>query len=171
MPSTYTIISSNTLSATAASITFSAIPNTFTDLLVKASARSSNASNGFSLRVTYNGSTASNYSDVEIYATGTSVSAGIVSNNTRNNFYATNASSDTANSFGISEFYIPSYRISQNKPMGGYGMSELNATTANVIGVTGSLWRDTTAISSLTIATIGNFEIGSSFYLYGIKNS
>ena len=40
MPSTYTLISSNVLASSAASVTFSAIPSTYTDLVVRASIRS-----------------------------------------------------------------------------------------------------------------------------------
>ena len=44
MPATYTLIASNTLSSAAASVTFSAIPATYTDLVLRYSARSDGAS-------------------------------------------------------------------------------------------------------------------------------
>jgi hypothetical protein len=43
MANTYTLIASNTLGASAASVTFSAIPSTYTDLVVRYSAASCDA--------------------------------------------------------------------------------------------------------------------------------
>jgi hypothetical protein len=77
----------------------------------------------------------------------------------------------TSNTFGNMEIYIPSYTVSQNKPLSNFSVQETNATTA-YIRSDAMLFRSTSAISSLTIdANTFNFAIGSSFYLYGIKNS
>ena len=49
MATTYTLITSQTLASSAASVTFSSIPSTYTDLVLRVSARTDNAavSDGF----------------------------------------------------------------------------------------------------------------------------
>jgi hypothetical protein len=172
MPSTYQIISSTTLSTTATTFTFSAIPNTFTDLVITASVRDNAAFNGFSFRTSFNSDSSTNYSFTELWSRGTTVTSGRASDTAgRTDFYAVNGNSDTANCFGNAEIYIPSYLVSQSKPMGGAGVAENNSATGNTNAVTANLWRNTAAITSITFTALSTFVAGSSFYLYGIKNS
>ena len=63
MANTYTLISSNVLGSSAASITFSAIPATYTDLVVRVTSRVDRSINGaHNCFLTVNGSTSSDYS-------------------------------------------------------------------------------------------------------------
>ena len=165
MPSTYTLISSNVLTSSAASVTFSAIPATFTDLVVRASIRTTVASSV--VDVTFNSSTSS-YSSTILTGNGSTASSSRQSNTTE--FQVSNVSSgNTANTFSSVEIYVPSYLVSQNKPVSHFGVTENNATSA-IIRSMASLWSNTSAITSITF-TYSNIESGSSFYLYGIKNS
>lgn len=175
MANTYTLISSNELSSSAASVTFSAIPSTYTDLVLRYSARTNEAAIYNDTKVTFNGSTASNYSVILLYGTPTDVSSLRSSNAAnlgRNYIDGANA---TSNTFASGEIYIPSYTVSQNKPISGFSVVENNSSTAygNLIATIAGLFRDTTAISSITMAAQGStqFVSGSSFYLYGIKSS
>ena len=176
MATTYTLISSNTLSASAASVTFSSIPSTYTDLLLKVSARDNDTGAFQQLRVTFNGDSATNYSYTNIYGTGSSafsLGGATTANFNYINFQSSDSNGATANTFGNSELYIPSYTVAQNKPVSMFSVSETNATATNM-GATAGLWRNTAAITSLTIVPAfsgGNFLTGSSFYLYGVKNS
>jgi hypothetical protein len=170
MANTYTLISANTLSTTATSVTFSSIPATYTDLVFRISARGDFAANGGKIRVEVNGDTATNYSWTEIYATGTTDTSARNTNKTDMDFYSTNYALDGTNLFSNTEIYIPNYLASANKPMNGFGVSERNSTTANVIATTANLWRNTAAITSVKFSPASNsFVSGSSFYLYGIK--
>ena len=172
MPSTYELITANNLTTTAASVTFSGIASDWTDLVVRVSARDNAAFNGFSLRASFNGDSASNYSFIEIWSRGTTVASGLASSTAgRTDFYAVNGNSDTADTFGNAEIYIPSYLVSQSKPMSGAGVAENNSATGNTNAVTANLWRNNAAITSITFTALSNFVAGSSFYLYGIKNS
>ena len=169
MPNTYTLISSQTLVATAASVTFSTIPATYTDLVVRASVRKSTAGRQ-DLLLAVNAST-SNGSNTYLQGDGTSATTG----NSSGQYVRANnvvpSTSETADTFGNVEFYIPSYTVSQNKPIGSFGVGENNAT-ASYISNTASLYSQTTAITSLVFSfSAGSFEIGSSFYLYGISNA
>jgi hypothetical protein len=170
MPSTYTLISSNVLSTTAASVTFSAIPATFTDLVVRWSARSDNTSVG--VYVNFNANSA-NYSSRRLYADGATTYSDTHGSSAQNAIVAgVDISTFTANTFSSAELYIPSYTASQNKPTSAFSVTENNATTS-WISVGANLWSNTAAITSIafTTAAAGNFVSGSSFYLYGIKNS
>jgi hypothetical protein len=125
MPATYTLISSNVLASSAASITFSAIPATYTDLVVRVSARGSTAANTVGFVLQMNTDTGANYSYTNVQATGsTAQSINNVNNGYSNgiwNGYITGASA-TANTFGSAELYIPSYTASQN--MSYYGAND-----------------------------------------------
>ena len=66
--------------------------------------------------------------------------------------------------------YIPSYTVSQSKPISTFTAQENNNTQGFITGIAG-LYRDNAAISSITIAAATTFASTSSFYLYGISNA
>lgn len=174
MPSTYTLIKGETLASSAASYTFTAIPSTFTDLMVRVSARTDFGSLVDTISIKFNGAT-TNYSDTNLNTNSSSGSGGS-SRATGlayiNGFRAADGSTATSSTFSSAEFYIPSYTASQNKPMSEFNVSENNDATAYISAVA-ALWRDTAAITSIGLTPLNgpNFVSGSSFYLYGIKNS
>ena len=173
MPTTYTLISSNVLSSSAASVTFSAIPADYTDLVLRISARCADTGTYATLKFTLNSDTASNYSYTVLYASGTSALADRDSNITNGRaLFAIDADNATANTFGSLEIYIPSYLASQNKPISSFGVTETNASAA-YMGATAILWRNTAAITSIQMSERFNTNLlaGSSFYLYGISNA
>jgi len=169
MANTYTLINSNVLASSAASVTFSAIPATFTDLVIRASIRTDRAAVEDWLYIKFNGLT-TNRSYTRLTGSGSAAASGrstsvIV-------LGETNAATSTANTFSNQEIYIPSYTASQNKPMSGIGMQEDNTSAAYML-VSAGLWRDTAAITEINLfpETGPNFVTGSSFYLYGISNA
>ena len=168
MANTYTLIEAKTLGSSSASVTFSSIPQTYTDLLLKVSVRGSSGSFQ-SIRMTVNGAT-TNYSNRRLYGDG----AGAYSDSSTPAWLiqtAVSSVSETANTFGNAEFYIPNYTDSQYKSVSVDSVAETNATTAYAFLSTG-LWSQTTAISSIGLSmSSGDFVQYSTFYLYGIKNS
>jgi len=166
---TYTLISSNVLASSAASVTFSSIPATYTDLVLRISARSATASATDQLVLTFNSDSGANYSITRLYGNGaTAVSssstvmlAGII-----------NASTTTASTFSNTEIYIPNYLSKTSKPMSTFSAQE-NNTTTGIDNVNAMLYRNTSALTSIVITNTSatNFDIGSSFYLYGISNA
>lgn len=172
MPTTYTLIASNTLSSSAASITFSSIPNTYTDLVLHTSMRSIYSDTSFQIEL--NNDTNSIYSYTDIRGDGSAATSTRGSNNS--NFFVRgliNRSAYTSNTFATSQIYIPSYTASQNKPVSMYGVAENNGTAAEFIVPIAGLFRSTAAISSIKLFQGGGDSLvsGSSFFLYGIKNS
>ena len=166
MANTYTLISSNVLGSNTASVTFSSI-----DLVLVASGR---ATNGSIISIPYiqlNGVTTSLYSWTGITGNGASASSDKVSNDTDFRPGYLNGGDATALTFGSVEIYFPNYaNTSYNKTMSSNSASEDNATTAYIAGRAG-LFSPTSAISSILFHSSSNWAAGSSFYLYGIKNS
>lgn len=171
MANTYTLISSNVLSSSAASVTFSAIPATYTDLVVRTSTRDDRADTQNAIEMTLNGNTSNVYSLTRLGGDGTNTSSARTSSQAFAQIYYENSTNSTVSTFTSSEFYIPSYLVSQNKPISTVTMTERNLTEA-FIHATAVLFSSTTAISSFTLApTSASFVSGSSFYLYGISNA
>ena len=172
MPNTYTLISSNVLSSNAANVTFSSIPAAYTDLVLRVSARSNTASTvNDSFGITVNNSTTT-YSFTRLTGNGSAASSTRLSsaNSWYGDFLPGNTA--TADTFGSKELYFPSYTSSQNKVASITSISETNATGASM-SASSFLWQVTDTISSIKILSDGggNLVTGSSFYLYGIKNS
>jgi hypothetical protein len=172
MPSTYTLIASNVLSSSAASVTFSAIPGTFNDLVVKISARDDQDTIYQSVRVQFNADTSAIYSLTDLRGSGTSaLSQRFSALSYTIDSSGTNSNNATANTFSNAEIYIPNYISTTSKSYGSFAVAENNATAAGITAMAG-LFRNTSAITTLRLQTNGgSFVSGSSFYLYGIKNS
>lgn len=176
MPITYVLIASNVLTSTATSVTFSSIPNTYTDLEIRMSVRSSAAAQAGFLYVQPNGdTTTTNYSTSWLQGDGTLASSNRWT--TSSGFPGpvidgVTGATSTTNTFSNIVVYLPSYLSTSTKQISSFAVSENNSSSA-VMRANAHLYAGTTAISSLVIANQAgpNFEIGSSFWLYGIKNS
>ena len=174
MANTYTLISSNVLSSAAASVTFSSIPSTYTDLVLRSSVRLADGGT-YGWLITRWNSNAGSYSMRLIQQNGTTIlNDGRVSQSDAT--YEppiANGTGSTANTFSSIEIYIPNYAGNANKPASIFAATETNSGTANGVDISASLWSNTSAISSIYIANQsgGNIAAGSSFYLYGIKNA
>jgi hypothetical protein len=171
MPTTYTLISSNVLSTAAASVTFSSIPATYTDLVLRMSLRGSDGGGNQIYFDLINGTTTSIYSSMKFVG---STGSNTASRQTGVTFAAdplTGGSTYAANIFSSHEIYIPNYRISQSKPSFSFNVAEDNST-APQMSINAGLWIDNAAITSFRIRNVyANLVSGSSFYLYGVKSS
>jgi len=173
MPNTYNLIATSIVgSGGAASMDFTIIPATYTDLLVKISARS--ADSGTDIAIQFNGSTSTVYKITRLYGTG----SGTPTSN--NNASATSLINNmvtqpsyTASTFGNGEIYITNYASSNAKSVSIDGVTENNAT-ASFATFTAGLWSPATQAAITSIKLIsdgGNFAQHSTAYLYGISNS
>lgn len=167
MPNTMTLISAQTLSTAAATVTFSSIPQTYTDLQVVVSGRlTSSAASDVILK--FNGSS-TGYTQKYIIGTGSSAVSG---SQTYGQVGIAPGTSVTANSFGSCVTYIPNYTNSQNKSFTSDDVYENNATQAYA-SFWANTWANSAAITSIEVSTSPtyNYVANSTFYLYGIKNS
>jgi len=173
MPTTYKLISKVTVSSATSSITFSSIPSTYTDLLVKVSPRFSSASANKTLVMRFNSdASTSNYKNKRLQSYGTGVSSSVEEGYNGGYISEVNAGSNTANTFSNVEIYIPNYAGSNNKFFSVDSAMENNATTAYAQLLI-NLWSNTAAITSITLVeqSSDNFVQYSTARLYGIKNS
>lgn len=171
MSATYIPIASTTLSSNQATVVFSNIPQTYTDLVLRASTRGT-VSGTVAFIIRPNSSSASEYSRTALFGTGSTSGSFRNSNSGALLSYA-NPSDSTTNTFNTLEFYFPNYRASTNKPVSSIIMMENNATAAEMYAIA-QLWSNTAAITSLLIdvsGSGGSFASGSTFYLYGISNA
>lgn len=159
MPSTYSTIATQTLGTATNLITFSSIPQTYTDLILVANSIMSPSSD-ILIRVG-NGSadSGSNYSRCHMFG----YSGGVVSDRANNltNIVAssyTNQGSIIANFNGYSN-------ITTFKPV-----TLRNDISADITYASINMWRNTSAINTMTLSHPSrNFAVGSIFTLYGIK--
>jgi hypothetical protein len=173
MPNTMTLIASSTVGAGgAASIDFTSIPQTYTDLQIFFSGRTtSNAGQTWApVRPTFNGSSAT-WSYRGLYGDG---SSGSSSENTSSSEFGQNSSSlSTANTFSSTVVYIPNYTGSTAKSSSTDSVSENNATSA-LASLIADLWNTTSAITSISLAVPSAYGLWAQYstaYLYGISKS
>jgi hypothetical protein len=173
MANTYNLISSVTVgSSSVATMDFTSIPSTYTDLVLKVSARTNLAASYVDdLMLQFNSDTGSNYSYRQLYGTGSAAGSG---NATITGAYigTCDASTATASTFGNLESYIPNYAGSTQKSVSSDAVTENNAT-AGFINLVASLWTNTSAITSIRVLSLnsGSFVQYSTAYLYGISNA
>jgi len=168
MATTYKLISSVTVgSGGAASMGFTSIPATYTDLVVKVSARDNRALEIDGVLISFNGST-SNFTNIYLLGDGSSASSGSLARLAANAPGAT----ATASTFSNGEIYIPNYASANYKSLSSDSVTENNATGVST-GLFANLWSDTAAITSITLTPNNGtlFDQYSTAYLYGISNA
>lgn len=173
MALTYTALASVTVgSGGAATIDFTSIAASWTDLLLVISARDSRTTDTWSnITMRFNSDSGNNYSGRLLYGQGSSAFS--VSNSAQSSilYLYANANSTTANTFSSVQIYIPNYAGSNNKSVSIDSVVEDNATNA-LNGLTAGLWSSSAAITSISLTPgTANFRQYSTATLYGIKNS
>jgi len=160
--STYTPIASQTLGSAAASVTFSSIPQGYTDLIIVCDAIASAAAN---YELTFNSDTGANYSRTGLQGNGSTASS---LRTTNANFIRCDQGGNLETTFGnpllvsiMNYSNTTTYKTILSRSGGG--------SSAGGTGAVVGLWRNTTAITSLNFACSGaTFSSGSTFSLYGI---
>jgi len=158
---TYVALDTQTLTSTAASVTFSTISGSYTDLVLVINAASSSAA---SCRLRFNGDTATNYSDTRLYGNGTSATSDRLT------------SRDHINCGDFSTTTIASNQIISIQNYSNATTYKTVLTRSNIpasyVFANVSMWRSTSAITSIVVfPSAGNLVAGSTFTLYGIANS
>jgi hypothetical protein len=164
MPKTYEPIATQTLGSAQASVTFSSIPSTYTDLVLIASFKpDSTIYTGYGR---FNSDSGTNYSETLLYGTGSA--AGSARETTRDKMYFGNwTTPNTTSSNVINILNIMNY---SNTTTFKTVISRTSDSTTEVSAAV-NLWRSTAAITSLEtfVGGAGKFVAGSTFTLYGIK--
>lgn len=160
-----TLISEQVLGSSAASVTFSSIPGTFKDLVLEVQAKRNPSGLGLAgIFARFNGDSGTNYSDTFVQGDGTSAASWRNSNITGASIGIVNdPSADSDNPVSISHIFSYANTATYKTVIARYGYSAW-ALRADV-----SLWRSTTAISSMVVyPSANNFASGSTFRLWGV---
>jgi hypothetical protein len=162
MTSTYEKIATTTLGSASATVTFTSITGTYTDLVLITN--SATGSNDIDMYIQVNSDTASNYSWTRLLGTGSSALS----------------SRGSSSNLGYRVGNMSGSNVGENNVIVQF-QNYSNTTTfktvltrgnnpANLVDAFVGLWRSTSAITSMDIKTqSGTFSTGSTFTLYGIK--
>jgi hypothetical protein len=165
MPSTYAPIATTTLGSNTASVTFSSISGSYTDLVLIANFVGFTNTNTEAVSVRLNGDTGSNYSATFLRGNGTAASSARASNDNRMVVGATQTGTNTSAAMNILQFMNYSNTTTYKTVISRYSQASLQAESD--VG----LWRNTAAITSIEFGTYGtNLTLaGSVITLYGIQ--
>jgi hypothetical protein len=168
MANTFIKISSVTVGTPTSTIDFTGIPQSYTDLKLVMSLRSTRATYADDdFFINFNGLTTNQLTD---YIQGNGSSAGSFTN-TRFGALIPADGAATANVFGSAELYIPNYTSANNKASSINAIQENSNATAYQ-RLHANLWSASAAITQITIVCAdGNFKQYSTATLYGIKSS
>ena len=161
MATTYDKIATTTLSSTSATITFSSIAASWTDLRLVLAATNTAA---LDLNTTFNSDTATNYSFTSLTGNGSvaSSSQSASQNYIRSNFFSMAASQPYLLTLDLFSYAGSTYKtclITNSEDKNGSGG----------VGNRVALWRSTTAVTSITFTTsTSTFAVGTTATLYGI---
>ena len=158
---TYEPIATTTLGSNTASVTFSSITGTYTDLIIVANLGSTTTP---SVCLQFNSDTGSNYSMGNLYGNGTTASSSRQSNSTQMNFNFVDPGT-TVVATAIYQIMNYSNATTYKSVLGRFG----NAGTGTQATV--GLWRSTAAITSVKLMLDSSGPLllsGSTFTLYGI---
>ena len=164
MPATYEPISTTTLGSAAASIDFTSITSSYTDLVLVLTGTT--ASNGDTIYLQFNGDTATNYSRTELYGNGTTVTSSRVTGSNAAFIGDSSAYGTSSTIPGNWIVNIFSYAGSTNKTLLSRESMDKNGSggTDSIV----NLWRSTAAITSIKVRATGNLSSGFTATLYGI---
>jgi hypothetical protein len=162
--STYTPIATTTLGSPSTTITFSSIPQTYTDIVIVASIRRNfpGGSGNRDALMRFNSDSNSNYSKTTIFGNGSSAGSFRHSNFTSLGLIKC---VDANFPNGVSVVSIQNYsNLTTYKTTLSRSGDMSDGTSASA-----GLWRSTTAINQIQIfETVDGFAVGDSVTLYGI---
>lgn len=160
---TMQLISSATVTGSAADISITGIPQTYTDLFIVASAQARTSANPNSLVFFVNGYAQTSKSYRYMRGNGGSIATGTGSETIVGEL------TDVSNTYNSVSIYIPNYTSSTTKLATCESVTENNGTTAYT-----SMWTnkfDSSAISSVQFgdgSVGGGLGVGSQVWVYGI---
>lgn len=141
--------------AGSASITFTSIPATYTDLVILASTRSNRSEVNDGFFVYLNGNTA-NITAKRLYGNSSSGSQDGGSS------ILNDADTATASIFSNSRIYIPNYALAENHSWSGETVTENNSATNAFVSLVSAIWASATIVTSITLTN----ETGTGFMQY-----
>ena len=163
MPATYEPIATTTLGSAAASVSFSSIPATYTDLRLVVTGGTSVS--GTYAWIQYNSDTATNYSTTRLDGDGSGAASARTTSAT---FIRNSTSLDSNPNLVITDIFSYAGSIFKTCLIETAADQNGSGRVTRTVG----LWRSTSAITSILFsANSGNLNAGTTATLYGIKNA
>jgi hypothetical protein len=157
---TYVALATQTLATSAASVTFSSVPQTYTDLVLVVTGKSDGVNVDFGFR--FNSDASTNYSRLYFYGTGSTALTGTTANSTYMNVLNfSNVQTEVNRAFIQNYSNSTTFKTCLSRIDDAAGLG----TVAEV-----GLWRSTVAVTTIQIVTTSSavFQAGTTFNLYGI---
>jgi hypothetical protein len=164
----YDSLANVTLSATTASVTFAGIPADYKHLQIRVLARLTAATTRDAILCRLNSDTASNYYSHWIAGSGSAASSNESGSVTSMYTGDITGASSGASMFGVSVVDILDYSNS-NKYKVTRTLTGHDQNGSGYVWLQSGLWRNTAAVSTITLLSGSNFATYSSFALYGVK--
>ena len=162
MAITYEPIATQTLGSATATVTFSSIPGTYTDLILIAMPSSGTGDEDLGIR--FNSDTGTNYSSTILYGTGSVAGSTRGSNVNKMRIGRVSQTTPFPNIIHIQNYAnTTTYKTALSR-------HQNEAGDGSYVMASVGLWRNTSAITTITIASeTYNLQAGNTFTLYGIK--
>ena len=165
------LISSQILTSSASSVTFSSIPSDYKHLQIRMAHRNTRTGSGNGLMVLeFNSDTGANYSMHELLGNGSSVTSDAtyaVNQNFMGLAFSPEASNTTSAFAGTVVDILDYANTTKNKTVRSLGGV---AASTNRISLISGHWRSTSAVTSIKMYVFsGNLVTGSRFSLYGVR--
>jgi hypothetical protein len=170
---TYEPIATSTVAVAAASITFSSIPSTYTDLRIVLTGKCDYISQSYgTILINFNGDTAANYGYQWIYGDGTSATSSTGSAMTGGRLYfgadisaSSWATMATVDVFSYTSSAYKAYLHTHSNDANGGAGAGIN------VGNRVLVWKNNAAITSIVLSNLSftNYAVGTTATLYGIK--
>jgi hypothetical protein len=172
MPATYEPIATESLSSNQANITFSAIPSTFTDLVLVFRGGMATTT-GYGLTVRVNGDSGNNYGWTRLYGAGANA---VTSDSATPQSWFLGLIAGANNLLSIHTMTFQNYKdtsFHKTMTMESYGAGWTGGGATGILGVSKGIWRNTAAITSIAFSPefTANLLSGSTATLYGIKRA
>jgi hypothetical protein len=165
---TYEPIETITLGTATNSVTFSSIPQTYTDLVLVVNGRKDTAVSTDAFFCRINGDGTNVYGWTEFNGDGTTATTSKITNDGYCRLAVIPGNNAGSTTFGVSIVNFQNYSNSTTFK----SILSRGSVTAGQVMVSVSSWQKTDAITSFTLYTagLGNWAVGSIFTLYGIAN-
>ena len=150
----------------ASSVTFSAIPSTYTHLQIRCNVLMGTT---VDLDLQFNSDTGANYAYHALYGTG-SAAGSLAATSTSNGVYFGQYRTGATSACGAVVDILDYTNVNKNKTVRALSGIDTNSTNG-IVFLTSGLWMNTSAISNITIYSKDaiSFAQYSSFALYGIR--
>jgi hypothetical protein len=167
----FELISTQSISSTTTTVTFSSIPQTYSHLELRIVARSSASTTSDGMYLQYNGVSSASYAYHRLYANG----ASYISQNTTGDTGALVAfiagGTSPANAFSSTSLSIADYTNASKNPVVKFQNADINGSSNSVIMFGSGMLPTAGAVTSLSFTMpnlAGGFAAGSRFSLYGV---